>query len=85
MDIIETTMNILKDISGKETIERSDSLQEDIGIDSLSMVSLLIELEDTFQFELQESDMNPFDLTTVADVIALVEKYCSAGHEEREI
>ena len=39
------------------------------------MVTLLVELEDTFGITLDESDMNPFDLITAADVILLVEKY----------
>ena len=39
------------------------------------MVTLLIMVEDGFNIVLDESDMNPFDLLTVNDVIALVNKY----------
>lgn len=53
----------------------SDLLQKDLGFDSLGMVGLLLGLEDTFGFELKESDMNPFDLRSVSDVIDLVLRY----------
>ena len=32
-------------------------------------------IEDVFEIELEESDMNPFALITVEDIIALVAKY----------
>ena len=46
------------------------------------MVMLLVEIEDNFGIELDESDMNPFDLTTVESIINMVEKYC--GDDESE-
>ena len=39
------------------------------------MVMLLVMIEDVFEIELDESDMNPFKLRTVNDVINLVSKY----------
>ena len=39
------------------------------------MITLLLEIEETFEIELDESDMNPFDLNTVEDAVKLVEKY----------
>lgn len=44
-------------------------------LDSLLMVTLLIEIEETFNIQLDESDMNPLELTTVKSVIDLVNKY----------
>ena len=46
-----------------------------MGFDSLRMVLLLLELEEAFGIELDESDLNPFKLITVKDVINLSEKY----------
>ena len=69
---------VLKELSGIETISLSDVLLDDLKLDSLSMVALLLEIEDAFDFELKESDMNPFDLNTVADVLALVTRYTEA-------
>lgn len=72
----------LCDISGIEIENDSQTLSDDLGLDSLNMVLLLLDLEDTFGFELNESDMNPFDLVTVADVVKLAEKYEVASDGE---
>lgn len=75
MDTKEKVFEILKRIGGRTDIQKTDSLKEDLAFDSLAMVTLLVEIEDAFEIELDESDMNPFDLITVADVICLAEKY----------
>ena len=75
MDVQERVFNIILELSGVENISLESSLQGEIYLDSLSMVTLLIMLEDGFNIVLDESDMNPFDLLTVNDVIALVKKY----------
>lgn len=82
MENTEKVIVLLKELSGKEEIKESDRLQDDIGLDSLGMVTLLVEIEDTFLIELDESDMNPFDLSCVSDVVELVEKYCEVNHEK---
>ena len=64
-----------------DEIKPEDHLQNDLGLDSLLMVTLLVEIEDVFQFELDESDMNPFDLNTVQDTVDLVCKYCGDQDE----
>lgn len=66
---------ILRKLSGMEVIDKEDSLVEDLCLDSLNMVVLLLEIEETFDIELDESDMNPLDLISVSDVVSLVEKY----------
>ena len=75
--IKEKVFEIIRDISEKEEIQETDSLETDVGLDSLKMVMLLIDIEESFEIELDESDMNPFDLQTVNDVIKLVERYCN--------
>ena len=60
------------------------ALTGDLSMDSLRMVMLLVTLEDTFEIELDESDMNPFSLITVQDVIDLVMKYVSPIKEATE-
>lgn len=71
--------NILENISGIPPENEADSLTEDLLLDSLNLVVLLLELEAAFDFHLEESDMNPLDLTTVQDVIHLVQKYREAA------
>ena len=76
METTEQVIEILKELSGKEEIQETESLQNDVALDSLGLVTLLLQIEDTFSIQLDESDMNPYDLITVGDVVALVERYC---------
>lgn len=82
MDTNEKVVEILKELSGLDEIQLADSLQSDVGLDSLGMVTLLIELETVLEIELKESDMNPFDLKTVSDVVALACKYVGGDDEK---
>ena len=82
MDTNEKVIEILKELSGLDEVQLTDSLQSDVGLDSLGMVTLLIELETAFEIELKESDMNPSDLKTVSDVVALARKYVGGDDEK---
>lgn len=73
---------ILSDIVGIDNFHESSYLIKDLGIDSLGLVTLLIEIEDSFGIKLDESDMNPFDLILVSDVIDLVQKYVGESNEK---
>lgn len=81
MNIETKVKEILCELSGKETIENTDHLQGDLALDSLMMVTMLVEIEETFEIELDEADMNPFDLGTVQNVIDMVAKYCGDENE----
>ncbi len=48
-----------------------NSLREDLGIDSLSCVTMLLGLEETFGVELDEDDLDPDLINTVEDIIRL--------------
>lgn len=80
MNVTERVIEILMELCGEETIKESDSLQDDLGLDSLAMVTLLVEIEEVFDVQLDEADMNPFDLMTVQDVVDLAGKYCGDDH-----
>ena len=75
MKVFDRVARILKELSGLDEIKPEDSLQQDLALDSMLMVTLLIELEDEFDIELDEADMNPFELNTVQDTVDLVGKY----------
>jgi phosphopantetheine attachment domain protein len=75
MNVDKKVKNILVELSGENNIKNDMTLQEDLLLDSLLMVTLLIEIEETFNIQLDESDMNPLELTTVKSVIDLVNKY----------
>lgn len=82
MNIEEKVKSILSELSGEDTVKSEATLQGDLALDSLSMVTLLIQIEETFGIELDESDMNPFELNTVSSVIELVNKYGGENYEE---
>lgn len=50
-------------------------LKEDLGLDSLDMVELIVELEEQYNIEIDESDLDPAELQTLGQVHDLVEKY----------
>ena len=81
MQTDERAIELIKGLCNSESIDLDTKLQDDLALDSLMMVSLLIEIEDTFGIRLDESDMNPFDLITVADVIRLIQKYRGKNDE----
>ena len=87
MQIFNKVTNILSELSGVKTIYPQYELQNDLGLDSIQMVTLLIMLEEKFRIVLDESDMNPFDIINVSNVVNLVEKYVggdSNGENEKE-
>ena len=82
MEIFEKAAEILRELSGINEIKPEDRLDEDLALDSLSMVTLLLEIEECFGIELDESDMDPYDLKTVGDAVGLIKKYCGDENEE---
>lgn len=82
MEIKLKVKEILRNLIGIDDFSEESSLIKDLGIDSLGLVTLLIEIEDSFGIELEESDMNPFDLISVSDVIDLVQKYIGGANEK---
>ena len=81
-EIKKQVIHVLEQISLSSIEDTSLTLASDLTLDSLRMVMLLITLEDTFHIEFGQSDMNPFLLLTVEDVIQLVAKYVSKGDED---
>lgn len=81
-NVTEQVSELMKELTGAEEVCLTDSLQGTLSMDSLSLVTLLVELEDRFQIELKETDMNPSDLTTVSDVVNLVTKYLGEQDEK---
>lgn len=80
MNNANRVFEIINVLSGAENITESCELVNDLGMDSIEMVALLIDIEESFDIRLDESDMNPFDLITVGDVVKLVDKYFNREH-----
>ena len=58
-----------------DEINKEQLLKNDLGLDSLSMVELMLALEEAFDIEFEMDDLDPAKLKTVADVYVLIEKY----------
>ncbi len=82
MDRTEKVIEILRDIVECDEINCESDLKEDIGLDSIGLVTLLIEAENVFQIELDETDMDPFELKTVSDVVTMISQYCESSDEK---
>jgi len=52
-----------------------EDLKNDLGIDSLRMVELIVELETEFDILIDETDLDPEKIKTVRDIYNLVNKY----------
>ena len=84
METFNKLADVLSELSGIENIRLDHALQGDLGLDSLQMVTLLMTVEERFQILFNESDMNPFDLIFVHDVMTLLEKYEGGIVDEKE-
>ena len=71
----ETVNEVLREKSCCGDITPELKLNEDLGLDSLNLVELMVELEDKFNIEIDESDLDPAALQTVDQIYALVSKY----------
>lgn len=71
----EVVNAILKEKSFCEEITSELTLGADLGLDSLNLVELIVELEERLHIEIDESDLDPASLQTVGQVYALAEKY----------
>ena len=81
-EVQSKVFEIVEDLCLMPIQDANVTLIGDLALDSLRMVMLLVTLEDTFEIELDESDMNPFALITVSDVISLVMKYVFSAKED---
>jgi len=54
-----------------KTIKPSDTLRDDLGLDSMATIELLYEIEDAFDVQIPDKDLQT--LVTVANVTAYVE------------
>ena len=84
MNTEDRVKRVLQDLCGQETIEMNASLQSDLALDSLLMVTMLVKIEEEFNIELKETDMNPFDLTNVQSVVNMIKKYTNGEEDEKE-
>ena len=73
--IKDKVMEMLEDLCNVKITDTATQLQSDLHMNSLQLVMMVVMIEEVFNIELDESDMNPFALINVQDIIKLVEKY----------
>ena len=71
----EIINSILTEKRFSDTITSDMKLSEDLGFDSLSLIELIVDLEDRFDIEIDESDLDPSQLKTVGQIYSLIDKY----------
>ena len=57
----------------ESTLDTTTRLDEDLGADSLDVVDLLMSLEDEFDVEIQDEDIEK--IRTVGDLVAYIEEH----------
>ena len=68
MKVREKISEILSELTGIDTINTDDALQEDLGLNSIQMVTLLIMIEDNLKRLIQKSEgMNEIENKNVTD------------------
>lgn len=72
---------ILKSIIPLDNFFPEMSLKDDLGIDSLALVNVLVQLEETFDITIDISDLSLEKLKTIGNLYTLVEKYISNKEE----
>ena len=65
---------IIKEHSNVDNILIMDTIKE-LGIDSLGIVELILDLEDNFLINFDDSELDPSKLVTVEDIILLTKRY----------
>lgn len=82
MDIVSKIKDVIKE-SGcyLSNIKDEDRINEDLGFDSLGLVGLIVNIENVFDIEIDEFDLNPADLVTFGDMCRLVKKYVEGENQ----
>lgn len=78
MDLLIEIRKILASVSIKseETIELSDNLEADLGIDSFGTVEIAVQLEDKYNISIKDKELRIF--CTVQDVLDYVASHAIA-------
>lgn len=72
-EIPEKIVSIANEVIGV-TLTEKESLQES-GIDSLSLVALIAEIEERFGFSFDDDDLQPENLKMLSDIVRITVKH----------
>lgn len=71
---METLLNVLKEIDGSIDWENEKRLIDDRIIDSFEVISLISELEDNFDIEIDAEEIVPENLNSVESIWKMVQR-----------
>jgi len=74
MDILEKVKDLIADqldVADRDSITEGSSITDDLGADSLDVVDLVMALEDEFNVEIPEDEVE--NIKTVGDIIKYIE------------
>ena len=74
MDIFEKVKELIADrldVEDKESISEDSSITDDLGADSLDVVDLVMDIEENFNIEIPEDQVE--NIKTVGDIVKYIE------------
>lgn len=73
LKITKEVIDLAYEVAEIEVLE-DDSLKE-YGMDSIALVSLIVEIEMKYNIMISDDDLNPNNLITVKNIVDIMEKY----------
>lgn len=73
LKITNEVIDLAYDVAEVEVLE-DDNLKE-YGMDSIALVSLIVEIEMKYNIIFTDDDLNPNNLTTIKNIVDMMEKY----------
>ena len=71
-DILAGLEKIMREIKPEAKVEKGKNLRDDLGLDSLDVISLLFEVERYFDIQIPEEDIAEKDLLEIDQFIAYI-------------
>ena len=71
-DIFHGLVEIMKEVKSDAKVEKGKNLIEDLGLDSLDVISLLFEAEKRFDIKIPEEDISEHDLLNIDKFVAYI-------------
>jgi acyl carrier protein len=73
LKITKEVIGLAYDVAEVEVLE-DDNLKE-YGMDSIALVSLIVEIEMKYNITFSDDDLNPDNLITINNIVYMMEKY----------
>ena len=73
LKITKEVIDLAYDIALVEVLEEDDL--KEFGIDSITLVSLIVEIEMKYNITFSDNDLNPDNLTTIKNIVDMMENY----------